>query len=64
MAAQTHTADQAVAKLRDALHAAGIVLPSLGADAASPYLNLVQLGRVNADTALTLADVVRRGAAR
>ncbi|WP_269853525.1 hypothetical protein [Streptomyces sp. RPT161] len=62
MAALTNTTDRAVAKLRDALAAAGITLPSLGADAASPYLSLIQLGRVNADVALKLADVISRGA--
>ncbi len=60
---RTTDAVEAVEVLRAALSAAGIVLPSLGADAASPSLNLVALGRVRADTALRLADVIRRGCA-
>ncbi|MFJ9909885.1 hypothetical protein ACIRVK_45145 [Streptomyces sp. NPDC101152] len=52
---------EAVEVLRGALTAAGIVLPSLGADTASPALNLINLGRVRADVALRLADVLRRG---
>jgi hypothetical protein len=56
-------AADAVEALREALTTAGIVLPSLGADAGSPYLNLISLGRVGADVALKLADVVRRGCA-
>lgn len=51
----------AAEKLRDALTAAGIVLPSLGTESASPSLNLVTLGRVRADVAQRLADVIRRG---
>ena len=54
---------EAVEALREALTAAGIVLPSLGADAASPSLNLINLGRVRADVALRLADVIQRGCA-
>lgn len=54
------TAAEAVEVLRAALTAAGIVLPSLGADLASPALNLIALGRVRADVALRLADAVRR----
>ncbi|WP_019074462.1 hypothetical protein [Streptomyces hokutonensis] len=54
---------EAVEVLRGALTLAGIVLPSLGADAASPDLNLINLGRVRADVALRLADVLRRGCA-
>ena len=54
---------EAVEVLRGALATAGIVLPSLGADSASPALNLITLGRVRADVALRLADVVRRGCA-
>ncbi|WP_158812297.1 hypothetical protein [Streptomyces fulvoviolaceus] len=46
-----------------ALTAAGIVLPSLGADTASPSLNLITLGRVRADVALRRADVLLRGCA-
>ncbi|MEV0483765.1 hypothetical protein AB0I69_24550 [Streptomyces sp. NPDC050508] len=53
----------AVETLREALTSAGIVLPSLGADAASPALNLITLGRVRADVALRLADVIQRGCA-
>ncbi|MCX5561713.1 hypothetical protein [Streptomyces sp. NBC_00038] len=53
----------AVETLREALTAAGIVLPSLGADAASPSLNLITLGRVRADVVLRLADVIQRGCA-
>ncbi|MCX4956882.1 hypothetical protein [Streptomyces virginiae] len=54
-------ADDAVAQLQEARAGAGIVLPSLDADFASPYLNLVELGRVRADVAVKLAEVVRRG---
>ena len=66
--ATTHelgTGDTAAAaeSLRDALTAAGIVLPSLGTELASPSLSLVTLGRVRADVAQRLADVVRRGCA-
>ncbi|MBK6018203.1 hypothetical protein [Streptomyces sp. MBT53] len=57
----TAEAVEAVEVLRGALTSAGIVLPSLGADAASPDLNLIDLGRVRADVALRLADVLRRG---
>jgi hypothetical protein len=53
----------AVETLRKALTAAGIVLPSLGADAASPSLKLITLGRVRADVALRLADAIQRGCA-
>lgn len=53
----------AVETLREALTAAGIVLASLGADVASPSLNLINLGRVRADVVLRLADVIRRGCA-
>ncbi|GGK79809.1 hypothetical protein [Streptomyces flaveus] len=53
----------AVETLRKALTAAGIVLSSLGADVASPSLNLIALGRVRADVALRLADVIQRGCA-
>ncbi|MGX9889976.1 hypothetical protein [Streptomyces sp. NPDC002276] len=59
----TAEAVEAVEVLRGALTAAGIVLPSLGADAASPDLNLIDLGRVRADVALQLADALRRGCA-
>lgn len=54
---------EAVEVLREVLTAAGIVLPSLGADMASPALNLINLGRVRADVALKLADALRRGCA-
>ncbi|MCX3290049.1 hypothetical protein OR263_25615 [Streptomyces sp. NEAU-H22] len=53
----------AVETLREALTEAGIVLPSLGMDPASPSLNLVNLGRVRADVALRLAEAIRRGCA-
>ncbi|MGW3647010.1 hypothetical protein [Streptomyces sp. NPDC000878] len=43
------------------LHQVGIVLPSLGVDAASPALGLVELGRVRADVALRLAHTLRHG---
>ncbi|WP_406502833.1 hypothetical protein [Streptomyces sp. NBC_00212] len=49
--------------LREALTAAGIVLPSLGTDGASPHLGLVTLGNIRADVALKLADTLRRGCA-
>jgi hypothetical protein len=51
----------AVETLREALTAAGIVLPSLGADTASPSLNLIFLGRARTDVALRPADAIRRG---
>jgi hypothetical protein len=59
----TAGAAEAVEVLRGALTAAGLVLPSLGADTASPDLNLIDLGRVRADVALRLADVLRQGCA-
>lgn len=43
--AQKPTPTEAVQVLREALTAAGIVLPSLGADTASPDLNLINLRR-------------------
>ncbi|MBV9022940.1 MAG: hypothetical protein JO362_03830 [Streptomycetaceae bacterium] len=49
----------AVETLRAALDEAGIVLPSLRADVASPGLALVELGRVRVDVAMRLADVLR-----
>jgi hypothetical protein len=58
----TTDAVAAVEVLREALTAAGIVLPSLGADTASPRLNPVTLGRVRADVALQLAGAIRPGA--
>ncbi|MEU9640958.1 hypothetical protein [Streptomyces sp. NPDC048188] len=51
----------AVESLRAALDGAGIVLPSLAVDAASPSLALVELGRVRADVALRLASALQRG---
>ncbi|MDQ0952669.1 hypothetical protein QFZ24_006592 [Streptomyces phaeochromogenes] len=56
-------AGEAVEVLRDALTAAGIVLPSLGVDVASPSLNLIALGRVRTEVAFRLADVLRKGCA-
>ncbi|WP_431888756.1 hypothetical protein [Nocardiopsis alba] len=54
----------AFARLREALSRADIVLPSLDLD---PVFfdgsRLVQLGRVNAETASRLARVIERGAA-
>ncbi|WJV47313.1 hypothetical protein [Streptomyces flavofungini] len=54
----------AVETLRAALTDAGIVLPSLRGDPASPQLRLVELGRVRSDVAARLAEVIRRGAVR
>ncbi|MFF7026774.1 hypothetical protein [Streptomyces sp. 021-3] len=51
----------AVESLRTALAAAGIVLPSLAVDTASPHLGLVELGRVRADVAAQLAAALRVG---
>ncbi|WP_073864910.1 hypothetical protein [Streptomyces sp. CB01249] len=51
----------AVESLRRALTDAGIVLPSLGVDNASPALRLVELGRVHADVAARLAEALQRG---
>ncbi|MEU9570912.1 hypothetical protein AB0D62_13630 [Streptomyces massasporeus] len=51
----------AAESLRAALDEVGIVLPSLRGDAASPHLGLVALGRVRADIAMRLAEVLRRG---
>ena len=51
----------AVESLRAALDQAGIVLPSLAVDTASPALGLVELGRVRADVALRLARTLRQG---
>lgn len=53
----------ALEALREALGEAGIVLPSLRVDPASPALKLVELGRVRADVAMRLADALRRGEA-
>lgn len=51
----------AVESLRAALAEAGIRLPSLAVDLASPHLRLVELGRVRADVAARLADALREG---
>ncbi|MET8621864.1 hypothetical protein ACF1GX_05105 [Streptomyces albidoflavus] len=51
----------AVESLRTALADAGIVLPSLAVDTASPHLGLVELGRVRADVAAQLAEALRDG---
>lgn len=51
----------AVESLRAALAAAGIVLPSLSVELASPDLRLVELGRVRSDVAVRLAEAIRRG---
>ncbi|WP_327667614.1 hypothetical protein OHN37_39695 [Streptomyces sp. NBC_00485] len=51
-----------VENLREALDAAaGIILPSLRVDPASPELKLVELGRVRADVAARLVNALRRG---
>ncbi|MER6190575.1 hypothetical protein [Streptomyces cyaneofuscatus] len=51
----------AVESLRAALTKAGLVLPSLRVDPASPALNLVELGRVRSDVAARLAEALQRG---
>ncbi|WP_079054018.1 hypothetical protein [Streptomyces graminilatus] len=51
----------AVETLRAALGEAGIVLPSLRVDNASPDLKLIELGRIRSDIAERLAGVLRRG---
>lgn len=51
----------ATESLRATLSRAGIVLPSLAADAGSPVLGLVELGRVRADVAMRLAEALRQG---
>ncbi|MFI0164620.1 hypothetical protein [Streptomyces sp. NPDC017095] len=51
----------AIESLRAALDQARIVLPSLGVDAGSPALKLVELGRVRADVAMRLAEALRHG---
>ncbi|MBZ2409341.1 hypothetical protein HX747_19615 [Streptomyces sp. L06] len=59
---QQHTDPSAAAdSLRAALADAGIVLPSLAVDTASPHLGLVELGRVRADVADQLAEALRNG---
>lgn len=50
--------------LRAALTDAGIILPSLRVDLASPQLRLIELGRVRSDVAARLAEAIRRGVAR
>ncbi|MEV0123136.1 hypothetical protein AB0I16_16610 [Streptomyces sp. NPDC050703] len=54
----------ATESLRDALGGAGIVLPSLAPDHASPSYGLVALGNVRAHVAQRLAAVIRRGGER
>ncbi|MEK8141544.1 hypothetical protein NKH18_00980 [Streptomyces sp. M10(2022)] len=51
----------AMESLRAALAGAGIVLPSLSVDAASPALRLVDLGRVRSDVAARLAQAIQTG---
>ncbi|MFD4522958.1 hypothetical protein ACFWP7_03255 [Streptomyces sp. NPDC058470] len=51
----------AVETVREVLTAAGIVLPSPGADVESPPLNLITLGRSCVDVVLRLVDVIQRG---
>ncbi|MEY6567040.1 hypothetical protein AB8B12_19315 [Streptomyces sp. PGLac3x] len=58
---QAITPSTAVESLRTALTDAGIVLPSLAVDTASPHLGLVELGRVRADVAAQLAEALRNG---
>ncbi|MFI8282232.1 hypothetical protein ACIF84_04035 [Streptomyces albidoflavus] len=59
---QQHTDPYAATdSLRAALTAAGIVLPSLAVDTASPHLGLVELGRVRPDVAAQLAAALRVG---
>ncbi|MGW2491330.1 hypothetical protein ACWCV9_29475 [Streptomyces sp. NPDC001606] len=59
-------ADEAVERLRSALHEVGIILPSLRVDPVSglhghPYA-LVDLGRCNIGVASKLAAALRKGA--
>ncbi|MFG2637151.1 hypothetical protein ACGFX8_25380 [Streptomyces sp. NPDC048362] len=51
----------AMESLRAALDQVRIVLPSLGVDAGSPTLGLVELGRLRADVAMRLAEELRHG---
>lgn len=51
----------AMESLREALAEAGIVLPSLSLDTASPALRLVDLGRVRSDVAARLAQAIQTG---
>ncbi|MFJ5227808.1 hypothetical protein [Streptomyces sp. NPDC088400] len=57
-------ADDAVRTLKDALVAAGIVLPSLRADPAGPVCGvvLVELGGARPDVVRKLAAAVKKGA--
>lgn len=54
-------ADVATAELREALAMAGITMPSLGIENASPNLELVALGCIRVDVAFKLAEVIRNG---
>jgi hypothetical protein len=56
-------ADVGARELREACAMAGVILPSLSTDLAALMsgLPLVDLGRVNSDTASKLAEVIRRG---
>jgi hypothetical protein len=58
-------AERARDELRDALHEAGVRLPSLGLDAAScagpAPLALIDLGRCNVETARAIAAALRPG---
>ncbi|MFD9604215.1 hypothetical protein [Streptomyces sp. NPDC059970] len=54
----------AVEILREALDDAGIILPSLRVDMASPELRLVELGRIRADVAQRLAVALQGGGSR
>ncbi|MEU4926379.1 hypothetical protein AB0G54_07715 [Streptomyces yokosukanensis] len=58
-----HEADSGARESREACAMAGLTLPSLSTDltALMSGLPLVDLGRVNSDTALKLAEVIRRG---
>ncbi|WP_089107436.1 hypothetical protein [Streptomyces hyaluromycini] len=51
----------AVEALRVALDGAGIILPSLRVDPASPRLQLVELRRVRANVAVRLARALQPG---
>ncbi|MEU5425719.1 hypothetical protein AB0H73_08925 [Streptomyces olivoreticuli] len=58
------SAHDAVAQLQGALKSAGITLPSLRVDIASPELELVTLGCIRADVALRLAELARQAVSR
>ncbi|MEU4210233.1 hypothetical protein AB0F13_09595 [Streptomyces sp. NPDC026206] len=60
----TVDAGRAKEELQTALAVAGIVLPSLSVEVASPDLDLVQLGRIRSDVALKLAECIGRGVQR